>query len=330
MRSPSTCKHLANLCAPALFCTITIRYRSPEKLTSLLGYLTNIGCFVKHLKLRPDAQGRDDAILAEIVKKCSDLRHITISYYIEDKSDRVLLLAAFKVLPALTTLRLTELSDGYWPRRISNEDSLMHKIFISVLESHRSLRSLEVNGYKTLECGGFASLIHDAPRLIELKLCDALHVGLRNSLSESQTWACATHLQVLTFVQCSGLHAGIFTQKLASGVFGHPQKVTLEACGDPSDDREPPSPVTWTIPPLDIFELDNCEAWEMEHLQLVHAKKVFLSRVWSGMYKMAIRQISEGRAFPGAVEMHVTNGWDDVDLGELQRVCSAKGVNIYI
>ena len=199
---------------------------------------------------------------------------------------------------------------------------------MSILESHRDLRSLEVYGYKALEGGGFASLIHDAPRLIELKLCGVLHVGLRNSLSESQTWACATHLQILTFVQCSGLHAGIFTQKLASGVFGHPQKVTLEVCGDPSDDREPPRPVEWTIPPLDIFELDNFAAWEMEHLQLVHAKKVFLSRVWSGMYKMATQQISDRRAFPGAVEMHVTNGWDYADFGELQRVCSAKGVKL--
>ena len=85
---------------------------------------------MKHLKLKPDAQGRDDPILAEIVNRCSDLRHLTIDYYIEDKSDRVLLLAAFKILPALTTLRLNELSDGYWPRRISNEDSFVHKIFM--------------------------------------------------------------------------------------------------------------------------------------------------------------------------------------------------------
>ena len=332
MRSPSTCKRLANLCAPTLFHTITNGNRSPEKLTSLLDYLTNIGCFVKRLILKLDEQGRDDPILAEIVKKCSDLRHLTIDYYREDTSDRVLLLAAFKTLPALTGLSINELTNSYWSRLVMDEDNFVHKTFKPMLESHRNLRSLKVSGYRALESGGYASLIHDAPRLIELALRGVIHLGLRNSLADTQTWACATHLQSLTFVQCSGLHVVIFTQMLASGVFGHPKKVTLEACGDRCDDREPPRPFARMIPPLDILELDNFEAWEMEHLQLIHAKVVFLSRVWrrgpEEMYKLAIQQISDRRAFPAAAEIHVTNDWSDGDFGELQRVCSTRGVKL--
>ena len=50
MRS-STCKYLANFCAPALFSTITAA-RKAEEVVNLLDYLINIGCFVRHLKLR--------------------------------------------------------------------------------------------------------------------------------------------------------------------------------------------------------------------------------------------------------------------------------------
>ena len=284
---------------------------------------------MKHLILELDAFGRDDAILAEIVNSCSDLRHLTIYYYREDRANRVLLLAAFKILPALTGLNLKESSKSML---VVNDNNFAHKMFKPMLEGHRNLRSLNVSGYEALESGGFASLIHDMPRLVELELCVSLHLGFRKSFVESQTWACATHLQILTIARCSGLHPGIFMQKLASGVFGHPKKVTLEACGDSTDHPEPPRPIAWTIPPLDIFELDDFKAWHMEHLQLVHAKKVFLSRVWrqgpEGMYEMAVQQISDRRVFPGAVEIHVTNDWSDGDFGELRRVCSTKGVKL--
>lgn len=145
--------------------------------------------------------------------------------------------------------------------------------------------------------------------------------------------ACAIHLQSLTFVRCGGLHANIFTPNLASGIFSHHQNVTLAVCGDPSDDTKTrPGPIAWRIPPLDIFKLEHCETWEMEHLQLVHAKKVFLSLVWrqgpEGMYKMVIQQIAHRRTFSGVDEVHVTSNWSDKDFGELQRVCSAKGVKL--
>lgn len=287
---------------------------------------------MKHLKLDLENQERDDLILAKLVNRCPNLRHLTIDHYREDKSDAVLLLAAFKTLPALTDLSLHESSKYYRGRGVSNEDSFVHKMFKPILESHRNLRSLKVSGFGALERGGLAALMHDAPQLVELELCNVLHVGLRNPLAESATWACARHLQSLAFIRCGGLHAGIFAQKLASGVFGHPQKVTLAVCGSTSDDRKLPGPVVWTIPALDILELDHFAMWEMEHLQLVHAKKVFLSRVWgqdpAGTYKMTIQQIAHRGAFPGAVEVHVTTDWSDEDFRELQRVCSAKGVGL--
>jgi hypothetical protein len=324
----STCKRLADICAPALFRTIT-NEKSHEELVNPLDCLINIGGFVKHLKLH--LQGMDGRILTEIVKRCPDLQCLSIYHSGGEMMDLAQLLAALKALPALAELKFDKSTNGWWRGR-RNEDAAQ-LMFKSLLESHEAkLRSLKISGYGTFGDGGFASLIHDASRLVELYIHHALHVGLRQSLAESSTWACARHLQSLTFVRCGGLHAGIFTQKLASGVFGHPRKVSLRVCGNLSDDTKPPEVIEWTIPALDTFELEHFATWEMEHLQLIHAKKVFLSRVWrqgpNGMYKMVIQQIAHKRAFPEVVEVHVTTQWKDEDFGELQRVCSARGVKL--
>ena len=273
----------------------------------------------------------DDHILAEIVNRCSDLRCLTIHHYSRYNLDSVQLLAALKALPALADIRFKELSSFGW-EAVRGED-VAQTIFKPLLQIHgNKLRSLKILGYGTLGNGGFASLTHDASRLVELELHDVLHVGLRHLFAESSAWACAGHLQSLTFFHCGGLHAGIFTQKLASGVFGHPQRVSLTACGDGSDNPKPPEAIEWTIPALDTFKLDQFAMWETEHLQLIHARKVFLSRVWrqgpDGMYKTVIRHIADKRAFPEAVEVHVTTNWSDDDFRELQSVCSARGIKL--
>ena len=324
----STCKYLANICAPRLFSTIT-NARKAETIVNLLDYLTNIGCFVKHFNLH--LYGMDDQILAEVVNRCSGLRCLTIHHYTGDNLVPVQLLAALKALPALTDLSFNELHSFRW-ESLRTED-VVDTMFKPLLQCHGDkLRSLKILGYGMLLNGGFASLTHDAPRLVELEIYRTLHVGLRHLFAESSTWACADHLQSLSFTRCGGLHANIFTRKLASGVLGHPRRVSLAICGDPSDDRNPPGPIEWTIPALDTFELDHFATWEMEHLQLIHAKKLFLSRVWrqgpDGMYKMVIQQIADKRAFPEAVEVHVTNDWSDEDFRALQSVCPARGVRL--
>ena len=320
MRRSSTCKHLANICAPALFRTIAIK-KKPREVVRLLDYLVNIEHFVKYLELT--LHRIPHGILAEIVKRCSNLRCLTMHHLSGRKWYSSELLAAVVLLPALTELRFMKYPNYPWDKTMLEP----------LLGSHGDkLRSLKVSGYGTLRSGGFASLIRDASRLVELELHYVLDVGLRRSLAESSTWACAAHLQSLTFIRCGGLHANIFTHKLASGVFGHPKKVSLAMCGDASDDKRPPGPIEWTIPALDTFKLDHFATWEMEHLQLIHAKKVFLCRVWrqdpEGMFKMVIQQIAHKGAFPEAKEVHVTTYWSDEDLCELQRVCSARGVKM--
>ena len=323
----STCKYLANICAPALFSTIT----NARKAKNLLDCLINIGCFVKHLKLH--LRGMGDNVLVKIVNSCSNLQCLTIHHYGGCKLASVQLLAALKALPALAEMRFNELPSFRWDAEVVESKDTAHTMFEPLLQVHgNKLRSLRISGDGMLGDGGFASLTHDASRLVELELHDVLHVGLRHLFAESTTWACAGHLRSLTFTNCGGVHANIFTQKLASGVFGHPQRVSLAMCGDPSDDRKPPEAIEWSIPTVDTFELDHFATWEMEHLQLIHARKVFLSRVWrqgpGGMYRTVIRHIADKRAFPDVVEVHVTTDWGDEVFKELQCVCSARGVKV--
>jgi len=274
-----------------------------------------------------------DLILAEIVKRCSDLRCLTIHHRSGYKLDSFELIPAIMLLPALAELHFIKYPSYRFGE--SRSEDIVHTMLEPLLGSHGDrLRSLKVSGHGTLGIGCFEALTRDASRLVELELCHVLDVGLRRSLAESSTWACAAHLQSLTFIRCGGLHANIFTQKLASGVFGHPRKVSLAVCGNQSDDRKPPGPIEWTIPALDTLKLNHFATWEMEHLQLIHAKKVFLSRAWrqgpQGMYKMVIQQIAHKGAFPEATEVHVTTDWSDEDFSELQGVCSARGVKMIV
>jgi len=322
MRRCSTCKHLAKICAPALFRNIA-NPKDPQDVLDLLDYLGDIGRFVKHLELT--LHGVSGDILAEIVKRCSDLRCLTVKYVIGYKWYSPELLAAIMLLPALTDLRFTNYPNLPWID--SSGEDITQIMFEPLLGSHGDkLRALKILGKGTLGSGSFASLTRDAPRLVELELCHGLDFRLQHSFAESSTWACATHLQSLTIVDCHGLYADIFTQKLASGVFGQPQKVSLKM-HDSSPEKTPPGPIEWTIPALDTFKLDFFTTWEMEHLQLIHAKKVFLSRVCrQRTYKMVIQQIAHKSAFPEATEIHVTTSLSGEDFRELQRVCSARGV----
>jgi len=326
MRRSSTCKRLANICAPALFRTITNATKT--QLDYPLIYLVKIGRFVEHVKLYMEEI--DDGTPAMAVETCSNLRCITIDYSRKYTWNDHALLDAILLLPALTEFRLIGYP-GHAPGVMGSED-IGDNILKPLLGRHGDkLRSLTVSGKGTLGFGGLASLIRDATRLVELELYSVLGAHLHRTLAQSSTWACAAHLQSLTFGGCGGLQANIFTQKLASGVFGHPQKVSLATCGKLSDKR-PPGLIEWTIPALDTFKLSCSATREMEHLQLIHAKKVFLSRVRrhspQGLYKMVIQQIAHERAFPEATEVHVTTDWSDEDFSELQRVCSARGIKI--
>jgi len=325
IRSSRTCKRLANICVPTLF--HTIKYTEQRgQIVHLLDYLVITGRFVKHLKLECD--WADRRTLLEIVKRCSNLRSLTVINYghMLDSPD---LPAAIMLLPDLTELRLMGPMD--------HSNSIHRSTMLEqLLGSHGDkLRSLTISGLARLGKAFFASLSRDARRLVELEFRD---IGiLPRSLPESTTWACAGHLQSLTFIRCDRLYANVFTKMLASGVFGHPQKVSLSdfdtyqgvrklSDWDPDDILpRPPAHREWTIPTLDTLEFDFLATWEMESLQLVHTKKVFLSRVTETREKI-IQQLAHKTSFPELVELHVTTDWNDQDFIELQRVCSARGV----
>ena len=316
---------MANICAPALFCTIKIP-KGHKNVVNLVDYLVNIGRFVEHLELWQLPGERIDNLLVEIVKRCPNLRCLTITHSFGCKLGSSELIQAIMLLPALTSLSLMNPPD--WLCGSRTED-IIDSVLEPLLGSHGDrLRSLKVDGDGTLGTRCFALLTRDVPRLVELELWYILDVGLRRPFAESSTWACAAHLQSLAFVGCGGLQANVFTQMLASGVFGHPQRVSLSNCGSLSDDEKPPGPIEWTIPALDTFKLDYPKPWEMEHLQLIHAKKVFLSQVWGpdNTHKMVIHQLAHKRAFPEATEVHVTPIWCSEEFSELLRVCSARGV----
>lgn len=160
-----------------------------------------------------------------------------------------------------------------------------------------------------------------------LKLHNVLHAKLRKSLTESRTWPCAAHQQ-------SYLHpvSRVTRQHIHS-------KACVRCTGSPSKGifdgvvaRLTPRAIEWTIPALETSKLDHLATWEMEHFQVIHAKKVSLGRVLrygpDEMYKIVIQQIVHGRAPPEAAEVHIPTDWSDEDFGELQSVCSAKWVRL--
>ena len=274
---------------------------------------------------------------AHVLGHFDNVRRLTIFHGKEDTSEPKLLFDKIRDLSSLEEIHIIDA--GEWldfEDDIASEDApnhLAHRLLDVALDAHASrLRTIVLFGVTPLTVGTFEKIQYTAPKLNRLDIIRGLTVHHRELLANPAAWACAANLQHMSLTCCRGAHAAIFVRQLAAGVMGPLRTLYMSICGAWSDDETLPGATKWTIPALEVLELDHFAGWEMGHFAMIHAKKVFLSRVWrmAGMRDPSalIMAMADNRTFPEVTELHVTPNWSDQNFGYLRAVCLARDIKV--
>jgi hypothetical protein len=336
-----TCKLLSNLCTPTLFQSLDItRLRGGDQ-QSLCTFLLQLGHTVKNLSLNLvfDHESRAEAedFNACVLGHCQNVRRLNIFHEKEDKSEPRARIDKICGLSSLEEIHIIDADESldFWDD-IPTDDApkhVAHRLLDVVLDIYASrLRTIVLFGVTPIAAATFEKIQHATLKLNRLEIIRGLAVHHRTPLANPVAWACAANLQHVSLTRCRGAHAAIFTRQLAAGAIGHLRTLYMSICGAWSDDKTLPGATEWTIPALDVLELDHFAEWEMLHFARIHAKRVFLSRVWRMAQmrneKALIMAMKKVTTFPEVVELHVTPDWSDPGFGDLRAACLAREMGV--
>ena len=315
-----------------------------EEQEPLFTFLSKIGHAVKSISLNLmfDCRDRDswspteaEDFNARILGHCNTLRRLTIYNKGDNKSKLQLLFDNIRNLSSLEEIYI--FGDGV----IGSRDQIVvsdapnhvaHRLLDVVLDEHAShLRTISLTGLTPLTIATLEKIQHTTPKLNRFEIDYGLTVNHRESFSTPTAWACAANLQHVRF-SCGGVHAAIFTRQLAAGAIGHLRTLYMAFCGTESDDETLPVATKWTIPSLEVFELDHSAAWEIRYFAIIHARNVFLSNVRQEDFmedaQALVMAMTDTTTFPGAIELHVTPEWNDQDFNDLRIACFARDIKV--
>ena len=309
---------------------------------SLYKLISKLGHVVKDISLNmvldiSQIQAEVEDFNARVLGHCDNVRRLTIFHEKEDMSEPRLLFDKIRDLSSLEEIHIIDADEWleFWSDILPEDapNHLAHRLLDVVLDAHSShLRTIVLFGVTPMTIGTFEKIQYTVPKLNRLEIVRGIAVHHRESLANPAVWACAENLQHMSLARCRGAHAAIFTRQLAAGAIGRLRTLHMSGCGAWSDDETLPGATKWTIPALEVFEVDHFSQWEMRHLAMIHAKKVFLSRVWqmAGMREAEalIIAMKDTTTFPEVIELHVTPEWSDQDFDDLQAVCLAREIKV--
>jgi hypothetical protein len=275
-----------------------------------------------------------------VVGHCRSLKKLTIEHQEHDTASCSLLVQALSTLTQLEALHILCTYHDIWSGLTSYHhvsSTLNHRLLNAILDHHRSrLRSLSLNGWTPLHASTYRKIRDTATHLREIDIRRDIGVELRSVLAEPQRWACADHLQHIRLVHCQGVHAAIFSNQLAAGIFGHPRTVYLSRCGDDSDQEDLPRAPKWNIPRLELLELDHFSPWEMNYLGQIHTRVVRMNRTWQHGCEQLTEALKDAAMFPGVQVLKIADWWEQECeywwkgcecFGDFQEVCRSRGIN---
>ena|SRR5258706_3155317 len=321
-----------------------MRVRDEEQ-EPLFTFLSKLGHVVKNLSLNMmlDSWSRDSWSPAEaedfnarILGHCHNVRCLSIFHERDNNSKLQLLFDNIRNLSLLEEIHIIDASEmGFWGAILASDapNHLAHRLLNAVLDAHAShIRTITLFGVNPLTIATFEKIQHATPKLYRLDISHGLSVHHREVLATPTPWACAANLQHVRLIRCRGVHAAIFTRQLAAGVIGHLRILYLSSCGTGLDDGTLPVATKWTIPALEVLELDCFAAWEMRYFAMIHVRKVFLSRVCQVDYmedtQALITAMTNTTTFPGAIELHVTPEWSDQSFDNLRMACFTRDIKV--
>ena len=273
---------------------------------------------------------------ARVLGHCKTVRCLTIFHERDNKSKFQLLFDNIRNLSSLEEIQIIGAGVmGFWSDTLVSvaPNHLVHRLLDVILDAHAShLRTITLLGASPLTIATFEKIQHATPKLNRLEITHGLTIHHRESLATPTAWACAANLQHMHLIRCRGVHAAIFTRQLAAGAIGHLRTLYISFCGTGSDDETLPVATNWTIPALEVLELEHFAAWEMRHFAVIHVRKVILSRVLQVDYmedtQALITAMTATTTFPGAIELHVTPEWSDQDFNDLRIACFTRDIKV--
>lgn len=269
-----------------------------------------------------------DLVFSGVLGYCLNLRKLAIEYNDSDITLHHLLAVALSGFTRLETLHILGSKDFAYSDFYHHYSPIVHHNLLSTALDHYSshLRSLSLRSLIPLHPLTFRRVRDTVTHLREIDFTRCIGVELRSALAEPQRWACADHLQHIRLVRCEGVHAAIFANQLAAGIFGHPRTVRLAICGDFADLENLPFAPKWVVPRLELLELDHFAPWEMKYLGQIHAEIVRMDRTWQWGYEVLVTALKNTAMFPGVQALEVADSWEEEHFDGLKEACLSRGI----
>ena len=290
----STCKALANLCAPVLFRSVSLEENDSKRQWLLAKTVQGLGELVHELKFTlksGNADGKNFRVY-QILAKMPNIRAVTVVHGREDIASHTAFLTTINQLLQFESLTLQEKHynstfNSLPPRHVEVAQTFFHQFLHNVVKLHgHRLKALHLFTLLPLSGDLYIKIRDSTPNLREITIAGGIGVELRGRFSEPVLWASGKtgSLESLTLHTCAGVHAGSFTQNVIRGAYGnHLKSVCLIACGySRTDIPSIPTASTPAQATVDRLHLDHMFGWELEALSFIPVQDLSLTRLFLG------------------------------------------------
>jgi hypothetical protein len=345
-----------------LFRTLDLSNLALGQLQRRLEHAPALGPHVRTLVLHPREEqhvppaARLDPYLVQLLKHMPNIRHLSIYYHTNDYYGHPRLLTALASLAHLDQIDTRDhdalvkpdarrYDAGYGYGYGETPQAAVAKTWANVLVQHlldrypTRLRRVRLHGALPLHLAAFCKMRDRLSALAELELTMGLGLELRDAFAYQTRWRSAAgpgpgslsgSLTRLVLRRCTGVHATVVANHVASGVFGALQFLTLVMCGHPSDDPHLALPPhnddhAWWIPTMQRVEIDHADRWRVAALARLHTRELVLSRV-PRETPLLVVQIE--RLFPGLETLSIPPTQGPEFLAELRRAATKRAITV--
>ena len=282
---------MAILCAPLLFCTISLKEVDSERHSRLAKNAQGLGEFIRVLNftLKRGATNGQGLQVYRMLAHMPNVRSLTVIHEREDTTAHTSFLTILDRFSHLESIKLQEknydLAFNSLPHRnVKVSQTFFHQFLHKVVDLHgQRLKVLCLYTLLPLSEVLYVKIRDFTPNLRHITLTGNIDVDLRLRFAESIPWASGKSgsLESLTLHNCAGVHAGNFVQNVLCGVYGNQIKlIHLVACGYSQTDipfipvASTPAHVT-----VDRLHLDHMSEWELEALSRIPVRDLSLTRL---------------------------------------------------
>ena len=348
--SASTCKTLANLCAPVLFRSIFLNEADFKRQHRLAGSVQGVGELIHELRFTLQSGNTDDkkSPVYKMFAKMPNIRALTVIHEREDIASHTAFLTTINQFSQFESLTLQEWhhnpASNYLPiPRVEVSQTFFHQFLHKVVELHgHRLKVLHLSTPLPLSEDLYIKIRDFIPNLRQITFAGSINVELQAQFSKPILWAGGKtgSLESLTLRNCAGVHPGHFALNIIRGTYGdHLKSVRLIACGN-SRTGIPPVPTASTAvkATVDHLHLDHMIGWELKALSLIPVQDVSLTTMFPDDILHLPALLATG--FEGMRKMRLTprmallEPWESVSkeggavYKEVQERCLDRGVQL--